>query len=270
MAAQLLAERRHDLEAVQHDALVQLVKCHLGEVAPQRDGGGLGDPAVTLYEDRQRKFYIEALFHIDVSTAIHDHAFSGAFIVTDGTCAHQKFEFEVDGSGSHLLGELSPTKADRIGPGTVLQIESGPRFVHRNLHLSKPTVTVVVRTEWDGIYQHTYTADGIRLPIKTSAENRVQLTMLRSLAQIDRGKALQFAVDAIAHTRSSEQAIRLIYAAWHHLSLDEVERMNLVMQSESALDGSVGALVRSAAQFGAPALADDLLAHAFLDEETAR
>ena len=76
-----------------------------------------GQPAIRLYSGRG--FYIEALFWLDASTAIHQHAFSGAFQVIEGGSVHAVYEFEQqERINSHLLvGKLNLCKAEVLRPG---------------------------------------------------------------------------------------------------------------------------------------------------------
>jgi hypothetical protein len=106
-----------------------------------------GQPPVTLF--RARRFYIEALFWIDGSTSIHQHAFSGAFQVLAGASIETRYAFEpgrmVDG---HLvLGALRVSSTALLRQGDVRPIASGlGQLIHSLFHLERPSVTIVVRT----------------------------------------------------------------------------------------------------------------------------
>jgi hypothetical protein len=106
-----------------------------------------GQPPVTLFYSK--RFYIEALFWIDGSTTIHEHAFSGAFQVLAGSSIETRYSFEPARSvdGHLVLGELHVASASLLRKGDVRPIASGlGRLIHSLFHLERPSVTVVVRT----------------------------------------------------------------------------------------------------------------------------
>jgi len=109
-----------------------------------------GQPPLTLH--RSRRFYIQALYWLDGSTTIHQHAFSGAFQVLLGSSIETRYEFEVERrfDGHFVLGTLRRLDAALRGRGDITAIRSGPRgLVHSLFHLDRPSVTVVVRTSQD-------------------------------------------------------------------------------------------------------------------------
>src|SRR5450432_3304985 len=106
-----------------------------------------GQPPVTLF--RSRRFYIEALFWIDGSTSIHQHAFSGAFQVLEGSSIETRYAFETERvfDGHLVLGKLRTASTAMLRRGDIRPIASGPRgLIHALFHLERPSVTVVVRT----------------------------------------------------------------------------------------------------------------------------
>ena len=122
-----------------------------------------GQPPVTLF--RAPRFYIDALFWVDGTTAIHDHAFSGAFQVLSGPSIETRFSFaplhDVDG---HLrLGTLKVQDSVLLGTGSVRAIPSGPGYIHSLFHLAHPSVSLVVRTFRDPTIgaQFDYSPSGV-------------------------------------------------------------------------------------------------------------
>jgi hypothetical protein len=71
-------------------------------------------------------------------------------------------------------------------------ITAGRAFIHRNIHLTKPTLTVVVRTVWDGIRQYTYYEPGLALESSMSNTQNKQLQLLRGLNKFDRALASRY------------------------------------------------------------------------------
>lgn len=105
-----------------------------------------GQPPLTVYADS--RLYIEVLFWLDNTTAIHQHGFSGAFHILAGSSLHSAFSFEerVRVRESLLLGDITLDKVDRFVRGDVHPIPAGPDYIHSLFHLERPSATVVVRT----------------------------------------------------------------------------------------------------------------------------
>jgi hypothetical protein len=65
----------------------------LTEFPRQKDvNSNFGDPAITLYSSP--KFYIDIYFWFEGTTALHQHAFCGAFQVLHGSSIHSWYEFD--------------------------------------------------------------------------------------------------------------------------------------------------------------------------------
>ena len=97
---------------------------------------------------RCEEFYIELLIWMDATTAIHQHAFSGAFRVLVGSSFHSVYEFnEHEQINSQLLlGDVRLKMAEILRTGDVRLIHSGRSgLAHALFHLDRPSVTVVVR-----------------------------------------------------------------------------------------------------------------------------
>jgi len=122
------------------------------DLPPQLDAKArFGQPPITVY--RGRRFVIDVLFWVDGTTAIHDHAFSGAFSVLSGSSIETTFAFtaskELD--GRFRLGQLGITGTALRRAGDVSPIAAGPRFIHSLFHLDRPSVSLVVRTFTDPV-----------------------------------------------------------------------------------------------------------------------
>lgn len=108
-----------------------------------------GNPPVTVYSGD--RFYLELLFWLEGATAIHQHAFSGAFQVLTGSSIHCTYDFETtDKINSGMqLGNLALCQAELLGAGDIRLIRAGPSLIHGTFHLDRPTVTLVIRTDYD-------------------------------------------------------------------------------------------------------------------------
>lgn len=109
--------------------------------------GMFGEPPVTIY--RGRRFTIQVIFWFTASTSIHDHSFSGAFQVLEGSSLHSTYTFhERQRFTAHfLLGDVRLCRAEWLQRGDVTAIDS--TLVHCLYHIDAPSASIVVRTNRD-------------------------------------------------------------------------------------------------------------------------
>lgn len=145
-----------------------------------------GQPPLTLY--RGGGFRIEALFWTDGVPDIHQHAFSGAFHVLEGSSLHTLWKFSPHCRFNSRLvgGDLRIAGVELLACGATRQIFAGPEYIHATFHLDRPSVTIVVRTnsEPGALPQYTYLRPGLAFsedPEDATAKRRIQL--LRMLAK---------------------------------------------------------------------------------------
>lgn len=144
VAGEVLAETPVPPDADAIGILEFLTSRH--RLVPQEDFG-FGEPPVTLY--RSRDFRISALYWLDGTTSVHQHKFSGAFRVLEGSSIHVEYDFSPQETitGRILVGDLRHGRAELLQRGEVRQIVAGSAFIHALFHLNRPSVTVVVRTD---------------------------------------------------------------------------------------------------------------------------
>lgn len=113
---------------------------------PFQTASGFGQPELVVFDDP--RFYIQLLFWLDGTTQIHQHEFSGAFHVLQGSSLHAEFAFaNVRPVTAHFrLGDLQLTGTELLETGRTVPITSGAGSIHSLFHLDTPSVTVVVRT----------------------------------------------------------------------------------------------------------------------------
>ncbi|MBA4696936.1 MAG: hypothetical protein H2069_06100 [Legionella sp.] len=99
----------------------------------------------TLYQ--HQKFYIEALYWMDGTTAIHQHGFSGAFSLLHGRSIHTEYDFHSKKrfNAFFYIGDLKVSKTSILHTGDVKKITAGKSFIHSVFHLDSPSVTLVIR-----------------------------------------------------------------------------------------------------------------------------
>lgn len=116
---------------------------------PFQTGSGFGEPEVVVYDDP--RFYIQILFWLEGTTDIHQHKFSGAFHVLEGSSIHSRFDFEnAESVSAHFrVGQLRMTETRLLETGSTVPIISGSHHIHSLFHLDTPSVSVVIRTHSD-------------------------------------------------------------------------------------------------------------------------
>jgi len=116
---------------------------------PLQGHSGFGQPELVAFTDP--RFYIQILFWMEGTTDIHQHEFSGAFHVMQGSSVHSEFDFvNAKSVTPHLrVGDLALKKIELLETGRTIPITSGKTCIHSLFHLDTPSVTVVVRTQHD-------------------------------------------------------------------------------------------------------------------------
>ncbi|MCX8238998.1 MAG: hypothetical protein OSB05_09275 [Akkermansiaceae bacterium] len=116
---------------------------------PFQSQSGFGQPELVAFNDP--RFYIQILFWMEGTTEIHQHEFSGAFHVMQGSSVHSEFDFLGARSVTpHIrIGDLRIKQIELLETGRTVPITSGRECIHSLFHLDAPSVTVVVRTHHD-------------------------------------------------------------------------------------------------------------------------
>jgi hypothetical protein len=146
-----------------------------------------GQPPVTVFHCES--FYIHVLFWVDGTTSVHQHGFSGAFHVMQGSSLESTYSFRPRRrySQSLMTGDLTLQDVTLRQKGDVATIEAGTRFVHSLFHLDRPSVSLVVRTPSDAVAgpQYDYSRAGLAFDPFAGSEaldRRLQtLDLLRKL-----------------------------------------------------------------------------------------
>src|SRR4051794_29288413 len=112
-----------DLTALMRDFL-------LNDEQPFQTDSDFGEPELVAY--RHPRFYIQLLFWMDGTTAIHQHEFSGAFHVMHGSSIHAHYEFErARAVTPHLrVGNVRMKSIELLETGRTVPIYSGPQAIH--------------------------------------------------------------------------------------------------------------------------------------------
>ena len=121
----------------------------LNDAQPFQSESGFGQPELIAFNDP--RFYIQILFWLEGTTEIHQHEFSGAFHVMQGSSVHSEFDFVGARSVTpHIrTGDLQVKRIELLETGRTVPITSGRECIHSLFHLDTPSITVVIRTHHD-------------------------------------------------------------------------------------------------------------------------
>ena len=105
-----------------------------------------GEPPITLYISTKYQFILEMYVWKEVHTTIHDHSFDGAFTLLQGQSVEVEYDFfpEYD-LGPSKIGNLKKKSIQFLTQGCIRKIRQGNKFIHKVIHISKPTVSLVLR-----------------------------------------------------------------------------------------------------------------------------
>lgn len=215
------------------------------QLPPQRLASGFGQPPLTMYRDE--RFRIDALFWRFETTAIHHHAFSGAFTVLAGSSVECTYSFapRFRLNSRFLVGELAPVQIAMLRRGAVRPIERGSRMIHSVFHLETPSVTIVVASLGDPEVgpEYTYHPPTIALdPSDANALRTRQLQLLELLAAVRSPTLERCALDLLARCDLHTGFAVLMRLASHSGELGERMMSALRTRHGDAVDALVPAL----------------------------
>jgi hypothetical protein len=202
-----------ELPPVQHVAYEQVIEWAFRTPdLPQQNNIEFGQPPITLY--RTSRFYIEALFWMEATTSIHQHAFYGAFQLLAGSSIHCRYEFKLKERVNvrFLIGDVRLKKAEYLSRGDSRMIFPGDRFIHSIFHLDQPSVTIVVRTfaSRDLRPQYDYFKPCLAYdPFSEDLFVKHRLQLLNVLRQSKHPDFLRFATDLLS-TSDLEFTFRIL------------------------------------------------------------
>ena len=147
-----------------------------------------GEPPLCVYAGSE--FYIEVLFWLEGHTSIHEHSFSGAFHVLEGSSIQAEYDFHERRKYSDYVatGDLVRKAATHLHKGDVTTIYTGRPTIHSVFHLDRPTTSVVVRTYSGSTRapQHAYFRSGLAADLESiTSKTKKRILTLRLLKRSD-------------------------------------------------------------------------------------
>jgi hypothetical protein len=198
IASQALRQLRIQNEYSCFD-LLELAASNNPGLSPLQVESLFGDFQYVPY--RNGRFYIELLFWMNGTTTVHDHAFSGAFMLLQGRSIATTFSFrERERVNQNLrLGTLKAEHTQVLAPGDVSPIHSGRSLIHSVFHLDVPSITLVVRTAQDdeSLPQFDYCGSGIAQSGDITQGEAKTIQALRMMAALDSATFEQHAKEMI-------------------------------------------------------------------------
>jgi hypothetical protein len=192
-------------------------------IAPQPNlTANFGQPPLTVFA--HPRFYIEILFWTTSTTAVHQHGFSGAFSVLEGSSLQSQYTFDIQERVNEqaFIGKMTLRDVTLLKAGDVEPIRSGASLIHSVYHLDTPSVTVVIRTHSDQDSRPQYEYHYPYLAIDPFHEDPVRTRRIQMLDLLHRLKSPEYVSAAQRAIEVSELlgTFRILTAAKRHLRED--------------------------------------------------
>jgi hypothetical protein len=165
----------------------------------QKDlSGRFGDPPITLFN--APRFHVDVYFWLEGTTAIHQHAFCGAFQVLLGSSLHSWYEFDRSEAINTFteLGNINLKLCELLGVGDVQAINAGRQYIHGLFHLEQPSATIVVRTNKSPLFlpQFSYYKPFLAIdPFFEDANTTKKMQCVNAMIRVKHPQTDEFIVD---------------------------------------------------------------------------
>lgn len=225
-----------ELPPAQHVSMWDVVRWAMTvDDLPRQDDiqARFGDPPLTVYTGR--KFRIEVLFWVRGLPAVHQHEFSGAFHVMQGSSIHTIWDFEPQEQIEVrlLLGRTSFNRGEILIKGDSRPILAGNRMFHATYHLARPSISVVIRTLREMNRQPQYC---IRLPtIALATLDEIstvirQKQILNMLLTVDKRAEFDQICRHLLATKDAYSVFEFLFSTYTSIE-DEEERESLLLMA---------------------------------------
>jgi hypothetical protein len=176
---------------------------------------GFGEPPITLFW--HPRFYIEALFWTVGTPNVHQHAFSGAFAVLEGSSIQSWYSFQAERRVNEhmLLGKLTLQEFKILRKGDIEPIRGGTDLIHSTFHLDMPSITIVIRTYTDVEHYPQYSYYRPYLALDEFYEDPEAVRRTQILMFLDQIKSPRFDETAARAIESSN--LFVAYRVLRHL-----------------------------------------------------
>lgn len=185
------------------------------------------DPPITIYNSP--RFHIDVYFWLEGTTAIHQHAFCGAFQVLHGSSLHSWYDFERSESINTFteIGNINLKLCELLQVGDVQPIWAGRRYIHGLFHLEQPSATIVVRTHKSPMFLPQFSYHKPFLAIDPFFEEPNTLKKLQSITALIRSRhpdTDKFIADLLGKS-DFQTSFQILSTASHYLKSNQVDQM---------------------------------------------
>ncbi len=185
------------------------------------------DPPITIYNSP--RFHIDVYFWLEGTTAIHQHAFCGAFQVLHGSSLHSWYDFERSESVNTFteIGEINLKLCELLQVGDVQPIWAGKPYIHGLFHLEQPSATIVVRTHKSPMFLPQYSYHKPFLAIDPFFEEPNTLKKIQSITALIRSKHpdTDKFIKGLLEKSDFQTSFVILSTVRHYFQSNEVDRV---------------------------------------------
>lgn len=185
------------------------------------------DPPITVYNSP--RFHIDVYFWLEGTTAIHQHAFCGAFQVLHGSSLHSWYDFERSESVNTFteIGEINLKLCELLTVGDVQPIWAGKQYIHGLFHLEQPSATIVVRTHKSPMYLPQYAYYKPFLAIDPFFEEPNTIKKIQSITALIRSKHpdTDKFIARLLEASDFQTSFNVLSTVRHYFQSSEVDRV---------------------------------------------
>ncbi len=182
-------------------------------------------------------------------TTLHDHGFAGAFTNLLGESLHCVYRLgSVDEpEPGVLVTDLNLQAVEMLDKGSIRPILAGRQFVHRITHLSRPTVTLVVRTVGArSALQYTYSYPSIGIQQRRQDEQDQLLQKRRgflSFLAMTGNRHLEVYVKQLVDQSDAREALGYVLRLNTDAEMDPLEHFSLLNRFLEHLEARYGSWI---------------------------
>jgi hypothetical protein len=185
------------------------------------------DPPITLYNSP--RFHVDVYFWLEGTTAIHQHAFCGAFQVLHGSSLHSWYEFERSESVNIFteIGEINLKLCELLSVGDVQPIWAGKQYIHGLFHLEQPSATIVVRTHKSPLYLPQYSYHKPYLAIDPFFEEPNTIKKIQVITALIRSKHPETDkfIAGLLETSDFQTSFMVLSTLRHYLQSNQIDQI---------------------------------------------
>ncbi len=206
----------------------------------QKDlSGNFGDPPITIYNSP--RFHIDVYFWLEGTTAIHQHAFCGAFQVLLGSSIHSWYDFDRSEAVNTFteLGNINLKLCELLSVGDVQAINAGRQYIHGLFHLEQPSATIVVRTHKSPMFlpQFSYYKPHLAIdPFFEEANTTKKMQCVTALIRSKHPRTDEFITDWLKIS-DFQTTFKILSTLRSYLRSNQIDQLFNLSAPQNRLDG---------------------------------